>query len=94
MADTKKTTKAVLKSTKTTAKKATEVKTLAQLQEELLTLRNDHQESRRSHRMGELVNPHVLTVQRKGIARSLTAINKAQAQEVLSDKELSTKEEN
>ncbi len=93
MADTKKTTKAVLKSTKAPAKKATEVKTLAQLQEDLLTLRNEHQESQRSHRMGELVNPHVLTVKRKDIARTLTAINKAQALEVQSD-QLSTKEEN
>ncbi len=75
MADVKKTTKA---STKAPAKKATEVKTLAQLQEELETLRNDHRESRRSHQMGELVNPHVLTVQRKSIARALTAIKQAE----------------
>lgn len=65
--------------------KATEVKTLAQLQEELVKLRADHQESRRSHRMGELVNPHVLTTQRKQIARALTAIKQA---------EVSAKEEN
>ena len=51
MADVKKTTKA-----KAPVKKAEEVKTLAQLQEELVTLRADHQESRRSHRAGELVN--------------------------------------
>ncbi len=66
------------KTTKKTTKKATEVKTLAQLQEELVKLRNDYQESRRSHRQGELVNPHVLTVQRKDIARALTAIKQAE----------------
>ena len=74
MADAKKTTKATLKA----SKKTTEVKTVAELHEELKTLRNDHQESRRSHRMGELVNPHVLTVQRKKIARALTAIKQAE----------------
>jgi len=76
--------------TKKVTKKATEVKTLAQLQEELIKLRNDHQESRRSHKMGELVNPHVLTVQRKEIARVMTALNK---QEIAEAVELSTKEE-
>ena len=73
--------KAGAKAPVTKAKKATkttEVKTLAELHEELNTLRNDHQESRRSHRMGELVNPHVLTVQRKKIARALTAIKQAE----------------
>ena len=60
---------------------ATEVKTVEQLQEELVTLRNEQRESRRSHKMGELVNPHVLTTKRKAIARTLTAIKQAQAQE-------------
>ena len=58
--------------TKTT--KATEVKTLAQLQEELVKLHAENLESRKSHKQGELVNPHVLTVQRKNIARIHTAI--------------------
>jgi len=71
MADVKKTTKAP-------AKKATEVKTLAQLNEEVVKLQHDHRESRRSHQMGELVNPHVLTVQRKSIARALTAVKQAE----------------
>ena len=76
MADAKaKTTKATPKVTK--AKKAEEVKTLAQLQEELVSLRAENLESRRSHRLGELVNPRVLTVQRKNIARLLTAISAA-----------------
>ncbi|MFY9227790.1 MAG: 50S ribosomal protein L29 [Candidatus Microsaccharimonas sp.] len=68
-ADVKKTAK-VSKVTK----KATEVKTLEQLQEELVTIQAEHLESRKSHRAGELVNPHVLTVQRKNIARAHTAI--------------------
>jgi ribosomal protein L29 len=80
MAD-KKTTKA-----KATSKKAVEVKTLDQLQEELTKLQNEYRESRRSHQMGELVNPHVLTTQRKSIARSLTAIKQAET--------AATKEEN
>ena len=66
------------------SKKATEVKTLAQLQEELVKLQGEHLESRKSHRQGELVNPHVLTVQRKNIARLHTAItiaNKAAVKE-------------
>ncbi len=75
MAEAKKTTKAAPKAD---AKKAVEVKTLDQLKEELVTLQNDHRESRRSHQMGELVNPHVLTVQRKSIARALTAIRNAE----------------
>jgi ribosomal protein L29 len=60
------------KTTKTA--KATEVKTLAQLQEELVKLHAENLESRKSHKQGELVNPHVLTVQRKNIARIHTAI--------------------
>jgi len=79
MADVKKTTKA-------STKKAVEVKTLDQLKEELVKLQNDHRESRRSHQMGELVNPHVITVQRKSIARALTAIRSAEL--------AATKEEN
>jgi ribosomal protein L29 len=81
MADVKKTTKA-----KAPVKKAVEVKTLEQLNEELVTLQNDYRESRRSHQMGELVNPHTLTVQRKSIARAHTAIRNAEI--------AATKEEN
>ena len=78
MADaTKKTVKSTPKA-KAPAKKAVEVKTLDQLKEELVTLQNDNRESRRSHTMGELVNPHVLTVQRKSIARVHTAIKQAE----------------
>jgi ribosomal protein L29 len=79
MADAKKTTKAA-------PKKATEVKTIDQLHEELVKLQGEHLESRKSHRAGELVNPHVLTVQRKNIARAHTAISIA--------KKTAVKEEN
>ena len=71
MADAKKTTKA---STPKTSKKAVEVKTIEQLNDDLVKLQGEHLESRKSHRAGELVNPHVLTVQRKNIARAHTAI--------------------
>ncbi|MBC7564685.1 50S ribosomal protein L29 [Candidatus Saccharibacteria bacterium] len=57
--------------------KAVEVKTVAGLQEELVKLQAEHLESQRSHKQGELVNPHVLTVQRKGIARTHGAITAA-----------------
>jgi ribosomal protein L29 len=79
MADAKKTTKAA-------PKKATEVKTLEQLHEELVKLQGEYLESRKSHRQGELVNPHVLTVQRKNVARAHTAISAA--------KKTAVKEEN
>lgn len=83
MADSvKKTTKTAVKGAK--IKTATEVKTIAELNEELTALRNDYRESRRSHKMGELVNPHVLTVQRKAIARKLTAIKEAEIAEAKS----------
>lgn len=78
------------KTTKATSKKAVEVKTLDQLREDLEKLQHDYRESRRSHQMGELVNPRVLTVQRKSIARALTAIRKEELAAVSSD----VKEEN
>lgn len=70
MADIKKTTKAAPKATKN----ANEVKTVEQLRADLVKAQADHLASRQSHRQGELVNPHVLTVQRKAIARIHTAI--------------------
>ena len=60
------------------AKEAVAVKTVAELHEEVVKLQNDYRETQRSHRMGELVNPRALTVQRKAIARALTALNIAQ----------------
>lgn len=72
MAEAKKT------AAKATSKKAVEVKTLDQLKEELVKLQNDYRETRRSHQMGELVNPRALTVQRKSVARALTAVRAAE----------------
>ena len=60
------------------AKEATAVKSLEDLQAEVVKLQNEYRETERSHRMGELVNPHALTTQRKAIARALTALNAAQ----------------
>lgn len=65
--------------------KTVEVKTVEQLQEELVKLQAEHLESRKSHKQGELVNPHVLTVQRKGIARAHTAITAAQLASTLKE---------
>lgn len=72
MAD-KKTTKPATK----VVKKAAEVKTISQLHDELAKLRQDLIVSQKSHRAGEIVNPHMLTTLRKSIARTLTAINAA-----------------
>ncbi|MFZ1242949.1 MAG: 50S ribosomal protein L29 [Candidatus Saccharimonas sp.] len=73
MADTKK----------PIAKKATEVKTLEKLREELTAKQNDLLESRRSHKLGELVNPRVLKSLRKDVARLLTEVKARE----LTDKE-------
>lgn len=76
MADVKKTTKAAPKAAN--KKVDFSAMTVEQLREELTKLRSEHLESRRSHRLGELVNPHVLTSQRKTVARLLTAIGSAE----------------
>ena len=73
MADKKPTTKK--------AAKAQEVKTLAQLRDELTTKRNDLLEAKRGHAAGELANPRVLTSTKKDIARLLTAIRAAELSE-------------
>lgn len=59
-------------------KKAEEVKTVAQLHEELATKRTELLEAKRGHAAGELANPRVLTATRKEIARLLTAIRAAE----------------
>lgn len=71
---------------KKTAAKGNEVKTIDQLQEELSKLQLEHLESRKSHKQGELVNPHVLTVQRKNIARAHTAITAASLSDLKEEK--------
>ena len=85
MAD--KTTKAPV--TKAVKAKEAEVKTVEQLNNDLVAAVAENLESRRSHRMGELVNQHVLTVQRKNIARIHTAITaaiRAEADSIKEDK--------
>ena len=68
MADTKK----------KTIKKATEVKSIAELQKDLAAKQTDLIDSRKSHRSGELVNPRILSTTRKEIARLHTAIRAAE----------------
>jgi ribosomal protein L29 len=70
MATIKKTVKAV--------KPATELKTIDQLQVELIAKKNDLIEAKRGHKLGELTNPRVITVTRKEIARLHTAIRAAE----------------
>ena len=70
------------KTTKTA--KATEVKTIDQLQADLTAKQNDLIEARRGHKLGELTNPRAITVMRKEIARLHTAIR---ADELKSAKE-------
>lgn len=66
------------KTEKKAAVKATEVKTIEQLAEELSAKQNDLIEARRSHAAGELINPRVLTSTKKEIARLHTAIRAAE----------------
>lgn len=68
---------ATTKTTKT-VKLATEVKSIDQLQTDLVAARTDLIDAKRGNRMGELANPRVITVTRKKIARLLTAIRAAQ----------------
>lgn len=66
------------KTTKKTVKKADEVKSIEQLNQELQGKVVDQLEAKRSHAAGELVNPRVLTHTRKEIARLHTAIRAAE----------------
>ncbi len=63
---------ATKKSVKTV--EATEVKTLAQLRDEIAALRVDLVDAKRGHHSGELTNPRTITALRKKIARQLTTI--------------------
>lgn len=60
------------------AKKATEVKTIEQLRDDLAAKQQDLLEAKRSHQAGDLVNPRILTTTRKEIARLHTAIRAAE----------------
>lgn len=73
MAATKTTTKAT--------KKADEVKSIDQLRAELASKQTDQLNAKRSHKLGELINPRVLTSTRKEIARLHTAIRAAEIAE-------------
>ena len=66
---------------KKTAKKADVVKTIDELRAELAAKQQDLNDSRRSHKAGELVNPRVLGQIRKEIARLHTAIRTAELKE-------------
>ena len=63
---------------KKTTKKAEEVKTVDQLQTELVAKQTDLIAARRGHAAGELANPRVLTSLKKEIARLHTAIRAAE----------------
>lgn len=82
MAD-KKTTKVASKVTKVAKKstKTTEVKTIDQMRIELTAKQADMITAKRGHKLGELVNPRVLTNTRKEIARLHTAIRAAEIAE-------------
>ena len=66
---------------KATPKKDAAVKTAAELASELATKQQDLIDAKRSHKAGELVNPRVLGVTRKEIARLYTAIRETKAKE-------------
>jgi len=66
---------------KKNVKEAQEVKTLEQLRSALVEKQNDMIIAKRSHQAGDLVNPRVLTVTRKEIARLHTAIRAAELAE-------------
>jgi ribosomal protein L29 len=62
-------------------KKAPVVKSLEDLVKDLAVKQNDLLEAKRGHRAGELVNPRVITVTRKEIARLKTAIRAEELKE-------------
>lgn len=62
-------------STKKAVKEATTVKSLEEMEQELITKRNDLLEAKRANKAGELVNPRAITAYRKDIARLMTQIN-------------------
>lgn len=64
-----------------TVKKTVEVKTVKQLNDDLVAKTNEMVEAKKGHRMGELTNPRFLTVTRKEIARIKTAIRAAELAE-------------
>jgi len=75
------------KKTVKTTKDAVEIKTLDQLRAELAVKQNDLIESKRGHKLGELTNPHMITITRKQIARLHTAIRSAQIAKIVSKRQ-------
>jgi len=69
------------KTTVKATKKATEVKTIDQLKNDLAAKQTDLITAKRGHKAGELTNPRVITVTRKEIARLHTAIRAAEIAE-------------
>lgn len=65
---------ATAKTTKKTAKPATEVKTSAELQKQLSEKQADLLTAFQSHKAGELTNPRVLKALRRDIARIKTEL--------------------
>ncbi len=73
--------KSTTKTTKKTAKAAPVVKSAEELKKDLAAKQNDLLEARKGHRAGELVNPRVITLTRKEIARLKTAIRAEELKE-------------
>ena len=63
------------------AKSAVEVKSLADLQNDLAAKQSDLLEARKGNRAGELINPRTITTTRKDIARLKTAIRAEELKE-------------
>ncbi len=61
--------------TKKAVKEATTVKSIEEMEQELVAKRNDLLEAKRANKAGELVNSRAITAYRKDIARLLTQIN-------------------
>jgi len=68
---------AIINKSPKTTKNAVVVKSLNQLEKDLLTKQTDLVELKRGHKLGELTNPRIITVTRKEIARLHTAIRVA-----------------
>jgi len=74
------------KTTVKATKKATEVKTIDQLKNDLAAKQTDLITAKRGHKAGELTNPRVITVTRKEIARIHTAIRAAEIAQIKENK--------
>ena len=65
---------------------AVEIKTTDQLRADLVTKQDDLITLKKGHRLGELANPHVLTITRKEIARLHTLIRAAEIANIKEEK--------